>query len=173
MIYTIIAPICFLLEGSEYGGTSIPSPTPSKLLARCSWSLSLYSLIAVYQLSATSGQATGGPGNKLFRFYVCRELGQTTAYLNFKERNRFSPKRVPFAQNRFRRSLGIAANESRANFTVCSSKGQALQFTYGLDFLSTQTWRLWMENPSRGKLKEEAQTEALLRGSAERRRFLS
>jgi Domain of unknown function (DUF4351) len=33
--------------------------------------------------------------------------------------------------------------------TVCSSKGQALQFAYGLDFLSIQAYRLWMENPSR------------------------
>src|SRR5262252_7245281 len=33
--------------------------------------------------------------------------------------------------------------------TVCSSKGQALQFAYGLDFLSIQAWRLWMEYPSR------------------------
>src|SRR5262249_49881680 len=33
--------------------------------------------------------------------------------------------------------------------TVCSSKGQALQFASGLDFLSIQAWRLWMEYPSR------------------------
>ncbi len=33
--------------------------------------------------------------DKLFRFYVCRELGQTTVYLNFKERNRYLSKRVP------------------------------------------------------------------------------
>src|SRR5262249_24328189 len=33
--------------------------------------------------------------------------------------------------------------------TLCSSKGQALQFAYGLDFLSVQAWRLWMEYPSR------------------------
>src|SRR6266542_5681533 len=37
--------------------------------------------------------------------------------------------------------------------TVCSSKGQALQLTYGLDFLSIQAYRLWMEHPSRGKVK--------------------
>jgi hypothetical protein len=36
------------------------------------------------------------------------------------------------------------------DFTVCSSKGQALQFAYGLDFLSIQAYRLWMEYPSRG-----------------------
>src|SRR5262249_51713840 len=36
--------------------------------------------------------------------------------------------------------------------TVCSSKGQALQLTYGLDFLSIQAYRLWMEHPSRGKV---------------------
>jgi hypothetical protein len=34
-------------------------------------------------------------------------------------------------------------------FTVCSSKGKALQFAYGLDFLSIQAYRLWMEYPSR------------------------
>ena len=37
--------------------------------------------------------------------------------------------------------------------TVCSSKGQALQFASGLDFLSIQAWRLWMEHPSRRKVK--------------------
>src|SRR5262245_56256927 len=35
-----------------------------------------------------------------------------------------------------------------------SSKGQALQFAYGLDFLSIQAYRLWMEYPSRGKYEE-------------------
>src|SRR5262249_34874533 len=35
--------------------------------------------------------------------------------------------------------------------TVCLSKGQALQFASGLDFLSIQAWRLWMEYPSRRK----------------------
>src|SRR5262249_27532102 len=77
-----------------------------------------------------------GPRNKLFRFYVCRELGQTTVYLNFKE-------------------LTVSLKESafaRAQFTVCSSKGQALQLTSGLDFLSIQAYRLWMEHPSRGKV---------------------
>src|SRR5262245_32999400 len=34
---------------------------------------------------------------------------------------------------------------------VCSSKGQALQYAYGLDFLSIQASQLWMEYPSRGK----------------------
>jgi hypothetical protein len=33
--------------------------------------------------------------------------------------------------------------------TVCSSKGEALQLASGLDFLSIQAWRLWMEYPSR------------------------
>ena len=28
-------------------------------------------------------------------------------------------------------------------------EGQALQFAYGLDFLSIQAYRLWMEYPSR------------------------
>src|SRR5262249_1635598 len=32
--------------------------------------------------------------------------------------------------------------------TVRSSKEQALQFASGLDFLSIQAWRLWMEYPS-------------------------
>jgi hypothetical protein len=36
--------------------------------------------------------------------------------------------------------------------TVCSSKGQALQLTSGLDFLSIQAYRLWMEHPSRQKV---------------------
>jgi hypothetical protein len=36
--------------------------------------------------------------------------------------------------------------------TVCSSKGQALQLTSGLDLLSIQAYRLWMEHPSRGKV---------------------
>src|SRR5262245_16251999 len=38
--------------------------------------------------------------------------------------------------------------------TVCSSKEQALQFAYGLDFLSIQAYRLWMEYPSREKDEE-------------------
>src|SRR5262249_25613962 len=35
--------------------------------------------------------------------------------------------------------------------TVCSSKGQALQFAYTVStiFFSIQAWRLWMEYPSR------------------------
>ena len=37
--------------------------------------------------------------------------------------------------------------------TVCELKGLALQLTYGLDFLSIQAYRLWMEHPSRGKVK--------------------
>jgi hypothetical protein len=37
--------------------------------------------------------------------------------------------------------------------TVSSSKGQALQLTSGLDFLSIQVYRLWMEHPSREKVK--------------------
>src|SRR5262249_58163571 len=35
--------------------------------------------------------------------------------------------------------------------TVCSSKGQTLQFASGLDFLSIQAWRLCMEYPSSPK----------------------
>jgi hypothetical protein len=35
---------------------------------------------------------------------------------------------------------------------VCSSKGEALQLTSGLDYLSIQAYRLWMEYPSRGKM---------------------
>jgi hypothetical protein len=41
----------------------------------------------------------------------------------------------------------------KSALTVCSSKGQALQLTYGLDFLSIQAYRLWMEHPSREKVK--------------------
>jgi hypothetical protein len=33
--------------------------------------------------------------------------------------------------------------------TACSSNGNALQLTSGLDFLSIQAYRLWMEYPSR------------------------
>src|SRR5262245_47981426 len=47
--------------------------------------------------------------------------------------------------------------------TVCSSKGQALQLTSGLDFLSIQAYRLWMEHPSRGKVidgRAESPTDA-------------
>src|SRR5262245_41199149 len=36
--------------------------------------------------------------------------------------------------------------------TVCSSKGQTLQLTSVLDFLSIQAYRLWMEHPSGGKV---------------------
>jgi hypothetical protein len=35
-------------------------------------------------------------------------------------------------------------------------EGQALQLTSGLDFLSIQAYRLWMEHPSRGKVNAEA-----------------
>jgi hypothetical protein len=44
----------------------------------------------------------------------------------------------------------------KSALTVCSSKGQALQLTSGLDFLSIQAYRLWMEHPSREKVKEIA-----------------
>ena len=37
--------------------------------------------------------------------------------------------------------------------TVRASKGRALQLAHGLDFLSIQAYRLWMEYPSRGKMK--------------------
>src|SRR5688572_23114442 len=60
------------------------------MLARCRWSLSLYSPVAFHRLFETSGHLTHGPRNKLFRFYVCRVLGQTTVYLNFKELTVFS-----------------------------------------------------------------------------------
>jgi hypothetical protein len=36
---------------------------------------------------------------------------------------------------------------------VRASKGRALQLAHGLDFLSIQAYRLWMEYPSRGKMK--------------------
>jgi hypothetical protein len=42
----------------------------------------------------------------------------------------------------------------KSALTVCSSKRQALQLTSGLDFLSIQAYRLWMEHPSREKVKE-------------------
>jgi hypothetical protein len=32
-------------------------------------------------------------------------------------------------------------------------EGQALQLTSGLDFLSIQAYRLWMEHPSSGKVR--------------------
>src|SRR5215470_15015734 len=35
--------------------------------------------------------------------------------------------------------------------TACASKGRALQLAHGLDFLSIQAYRLWMEYPSREK----------------------
>src|SRR5215475_156495 len=57
----------------------------------------------------TSGHLTHGPGNTLFRFYVCRELGQTTSYLNFKELNRFLSKRVPM----LKRSLPYAGRRAK------------------------------------------------------------
>jgi hypothetical protein len=36
--------------------------------------------------------------------------------------------------------------------TVRASKRQALQLAHGLDFLSIQAYRLWMEYPSREKM---------------------
>jgi hypothetical protein len=39
--------------------------------------------------------------------------------------------------------------------TARASKGQALQLAHGLDFLSIQAYRLWMEYPSRGKVIRE------------------
>jgi len=44
------------------------------------------------------------------------------------------------------------ASISQRASNVCSSKGQALQLTSGLDFLSIQAYRLGMEHPSRGKV---------------------
>src|SRR5215510_5539151 len=42
--------------------------------------------------------------------------------------------------------------------TVYWSKGHALQLTYGLDFLSIQAYRLWMEYPSREKDESSRQS---------------
>jgi hypothetical protein len=42
----------------------------------------------------------------------------------------------------------------KSALTVCSSKRQSLQLTYGLDFLSIQAYRLWMERKSREKVKK-------------------
>ena len=50
---------------------------------------------------------------------------------------------LPYGTSAFDR--GSIPHES----TVCELKGQALQLTYGLDFLSIQAYRLWMEYPSR------------------------
>jgi methylmalonyl-CoA mutase C-terminal domain/subunit len=41
--------------------------------------------------------------------------------------------------------------------TVRASKGRALQLAHGLDFLSIQAYRLWMEYPSRGKMNSHHQ----------------
>jgi hypothetical protein len=70
------------------------------------------------------------------------------------ELNRFLSKRVPILLNSIRSVYEVSvAAESRENITGCSSKGQALQLTSGLDFLSIQAYRLWMEHPSREKVK--------------------
>jgi len=45
----------------------------------------------------------------------------------------------------------LIGDSIQEEFTVCSSKGRALQFAYGLNFLSIQAYRLWMEYPSRGE----------------------
>ena len=42
-------------------------------------------------------------------------------------------------------------------------EGEALQLTSGLDFLSIQAYRLWMEHPSRGKVKRKIQRRLKLR----------
>jgi hypothetical protein len=56
------------------------------------------------------------------------------------ELNRFLSKRVPILLNSIRSVCEVsAAAESQEDITVCSSKGQALQLTSGLDFLSIQT----------------------------------
>ena len=49
------------------------------------------------------------------------------------------------APGRYRSRNGNIPQES----TVRASKGRALQLAHGLDFLSIQAYRLWMEYPSR------------------------
>src|SRR5215475_4103720 len=84
----------------------------------------------------TSGHLTHGPGNTLFRFYVCRELGQTTSYLNFKELNRFLSKRVPM----LKRSLPYAG------------RGPSPSTHKRTRFPPHPSLRLWMGHPSRWKV---------------------
>src|SRR5262245_21612799 len=50
--------------------------------------------------------------------------------------------------------------------TVRASKGQALQLAHGLDFLSIQAYRLWMEYPSREKDERYCEVAARSWGSA-------
>jgi transposase-like protein len=49
----------------------------------------------------------------------------------------------------------------KSALTVCSSKRQALQLTSGLDFLSIQAYRLWMEHPSREKVNDTVKLNEL------------
>jgi hypothetical protein len=42
----------------------------------------------------------------------------------------------------------------QASKSSASKKGQALQLTSGLDCLSIQAYRLWMEHPSREKVNQ-------------------
>jgi hypothetical protein len=46
---------------------------------------------------------------------------------------------------------------------VRTSKGRALQLAHGLDFLSIQACRLWMEYPSRRKMKSAVRSPAFRR----------
>jgi hypothetical protein len=48
-------------------------------------------------------------------------------------------------------TLRLARSRRVCRASHCHNKGQALQLTYGLDFLSIQAYRLWMERPSREK----------------------
>src|SRR6516225_3256573 len=50
---------------------------------------------------------------------------------------------------------------ARAHSTGCSSKGQALQLTSGLEILRHPSLRLWMAHPSRGKVKASLPTNRL------------
>jgi hypothetical protein len=82
------------------------------------------------------------------------------------ELNRFLSKRAPMLTNSIRSVCEVsAAAESRESITVCELKGQALQLTSGLDFLSIKAYRLWMEHPSREKVNIEDEERLIMRES--------
>src|SRR5262245_24239113 len=71
-------------------------------------------------------------------FTMAKYLVLSTVYLNCQRAKPLSLQESAFA---------------RTQFTGCSSKGQALQLTSGLEILLHPSLRLWMEHPSRGKVK--------------------
>src|SRR5262245_54130929 len=66
----------------------------------------------------------------------------------------FLSMRAPILLNSIRSVCEVSAAAESRKYTIgYELNGQAIQFISDLDFLSIQAYRLWMEHPSREKVK--------------------